>query len=90
MAGNLGQRALSSWILLLLALIFLVIYLDGGLSQEPLVFFALLLLMDALALGSILVRCVRFYTGGADDRGFAGGHMSPLNAKWAIYWAGER
>ncbi|VDN18007.1 unnamed protein product [Gongylonema pulchrum] len=58
---GMGHRALFVWVLLLLALIFLVVYLDGGLDGEPSLFFAVLLFFDAIFLSLIAIRVVRHY-----------------------------
>uniref|UniRef100_A0A915EW77 Transmembrane protein 60 n=1 Tax=Ditylenchus dipsaci TaxID=166011 RepID=A0A915EW77_9BILA len=87
-----GQRALFVWIFTLLTLIFLVIYLDGGLDGEPLIFFILLWLLDASCLGVLALRCIRFYYSPASNAdeitatAFAS-EMPKLNVRQAGYAA---
>ncbi|KAI1723493.1 transmembrane protein 60-like [Ditylenchus destructor] len=69
---GIGQRALFVWVFTLLTLIFLVVYLDGGLDREPLIFFVLLWLLDAFCFGMLALRCVRYYYNAPDEPiGFA-------------------
>ncbi|VDN06967.1 unnamed protein product [Thelazia callipaeda] len=56
-----GHRALFVWLLLLLALVFLVVYLDNGLDGEPSVFFVILSFFDILSLSIIMLKIMRHY-----------------------------
>lgn len=56
-----GHRALFVWVLILLALVFLVVYLDGGLDGEPSMFFLILLFFDVAALFTIIIKIIRHY-----------------------------
>ncbi|VDN81255.1 unnamed protein product [Brugia pahangi] len=56
-----GHKALFIWLLLLLALVFLVVYLDGGLDGEPSIFFVILGFFDILFLSAAVVRIMRHY-----------------------------
>ncbi|VDM15968.1 unnamed protein product [Wuchereria bancrofti] len=47
--------------LLLLSLVFLVVYLDGGLDGEPSIFFVILGFFDILFLSAAVVRIMRHY-----------------------------
>ncbi|EJW77124.1 hypothetical protein WUBG_11967 [Wuchereria bancrofti] len=56
-----GHKALFIWLLLLLSLVFLVVYLDGGLDGEPSIFFVILGFFDILFLSAAVVRIMRHY-----------------------------
>ncbi|EFO26219.1 hypothetical protein LOAG_02259 [Loa loa] len=56
-----GHKALFVWLLLLLALVFLVVYLDGGLDGEPSIFFLILGFFDILFLSSAVIKIIRHY-----------------------------
>ncbi|CAG9537073.1 unnamed protein product [Cercopithifilaria johnstoni] len=56
-----GHKALFLWLLLLLALVFLVVYLDGGLDGEPSIFFVILGFFDIIFLSTSVIRIMRHY-----------------------------
>ncbi|VDO32449.1 unnamed protein product [Onchocerca flexuosa] len=56
-----GHKVLFVWLLLLLALIFLVVYLDGGMDGEPSIFFMILGFFDIFFLSSTTIRVMRHY-----------------------------
>lgn len=56
-----GHRAIFVWTLLLFVLIFLVVYLDGGLDHETLIFFSLLWFFDFLSLAEVVAGIIRHY-----------------------------
>ncbi|VDK70789.1 unnamed protein product [Litomosoides sigmodontis] len=56
-----GHKALFIWLLLLLALVFLVVYLDGGLDGEPSIFFVILGFFDVLFLSTAIMSLMRHY-----------------------------
>uniref|UniRef100_A0A0R3RW24 Guanylate cyclase domain-containing protein n=1 Tax=Elaeophora elaphi TaxID=1147741 RepID=A0A0R3RW24_9BILA len=56
-----GHKALFVWLLLLLALVFLVVYLDGGLDSEPSMFFMILGFFDILFLSTAVIKIMRHY-----------------------------
>ncbi|KAM3728263.1 hypothetical protein ACO02O_04853 [Dirofilaria immitis] len=56
-----GHKALFVWLLLLFTLIFLVVYLDGGLDGEPSIFFMILGFFDILFLSATVIRVMRHY-----------------------------
>uniref|UniRef100_A0A158R3Y5 Protein kinase domain-containing protein n=1 Tax=Syphacia muris TaxID=451379 RepID=A0A158R3Y5_9BILA len=58
---DVGHRAIFVWTLLLFELIFLVVYLDGGLDRETLIFFSILWFFDLLSLTEVVAGIVRYY-----------------------------
>ncbi|VDM37043.1 unnamed protein product [Toxocara canis] len=80
-----GHRAIIVWVQLLLVLVFLVIYLDGGLDREPSIFFVLLWLFDLVSLALIGVRVIRHYNlFAAGRRGFDPNNSTGLNNHFPV------
>jgi hypothetical protein len=84
-----GQRALYVFCLVLLMLIFLVIYLDGGLDHEPFVFFILLWVLDLSFLVTIFWRCIKYYNlcGAQEDAVFIS-ELPKLNIRQTAFASG--
>ncbi|KAI6172850.1 hypothetical protein M3Y98_01019000 [Aphelenchoides besseyi] len=82
-----GQRVLTIWILTLLVMVFLVVYLDGGLNGEPIVFFGLLWIIDLALLGMIVLRCARNYNvmGIAEESSVLGMELTRMSWGPAVY-----
>jgi len=85
---SVGQRALLLLALTWLSLAFLVIYLDGRLEREPVIYFVFLWLFDAVVLISLVIRCIRFYERDSENeyisRMFG---YSRLNVAQAFFYA---
>ncbi|KAI6222301.1 hypothetical protein M3Y99_01514000 [Aphelenchoides fujianensis] len=85
-----GQRVLSIWFVVLVVLIFLVVYLEGGLNGEPVVFFGLLWILDLVLLGTVVLRCARSYNvmGIADESSVLGMELTKMSLGSAAFASG--